>query len=62
MLGLIRSKYSSGLPGPTGGLSLNGELLLSEARQDFEELNRQLLDYEVGNGGVNYMNTAFLIG
>jgi len=36
MLGNIRSKYASGLPGPTGGLSLNGETLLSEARQDFE--------------------------
>lgn len=62
MLGMIRSKYSSGLPGPTGGLSLNGDLLLSEARQDFEELLRQITDYEVGNGGVNFMNTAFMIG
>jgi len=62
MLGMIRSKYTSGLPGPTGGLSLNGELLLAEARQDFEELNRQLLDYEVGNGGATYLNTAFMIG
>jgi hypothetical protein len=62
MLGMIRSKYSSGLPGATGGLSLNGDLLLSEARQDFEELLRQITDYEVGNGGVNFMNTAFLIG
>jgi hypothetical protein len=62
MLGMIRSKYSSGLPGATGGLSLNGDMLLSEARQDFEELLRQITDYEVGNGGVNFMNTAFLIG
>ena len=62
MLGMIRSKYSSGLPGPNGGISLNGDLLLSEARADFEELLRQINDYEVGNGGTNFGNTAFFIG
>lgn len=61
MLGMIRSKYSA-VSGPNGGLSLNGDMLLSEARQDFEELNRQLNDYEVGNGGIGFGNTSFLIG
>lgn len=55
-LGLIRSKFSS-VPGPNGGLTLNGDLLMSEARMDFEDLSRQILDYEVGNSGV-----AFFIG
>ena len=61
MLGMIRSKYST-LPGPNGGLTLNGDLLIAEARTDFEELLRQINDYEVGNGGVNFGNCAFLIG
>ena len=61
ILGQIRSKYPS-LPGANGGLSLNGDTLLNEARQDFEECLRQIRDFEVGNGGVEWGNTAFLIG
>ena len=61
MLGMIRTKYSA-LPGANGGLSLNGDMLISEARQDFEECLRQIRDFEVGNGGVEYDNGAFLIG
>lgn len=59
-LGLIRTKYSS-VAGPNGGVTLNGDMLMSEARLDFEDLNRQLLDYEVGNGGTNFGNTSFFI-
>lgn len=61
MLGMVRSKFSS-VPGPNGGLTLNGDMLISEARQDFDDLLRQITDYEVGNGGVNFGNTAFFIG
>lgn len=61
MLGMIRSKYPS-LPGANGGLSLNGDMLISEARQDFEECLRQIRDFEVGNGGAEWDNTALLIG
>ena len=61
ILGMIRSKYPS-LPGANGGLSLNGDMLISEARQDFEECLRQIRDFEVGNGGVEFDNGAFLIG
>lgn len=61
MLGMIRSKYGN-LPGPNGGITLNGDLLLSEAETDFQELLRQITDYEVGNGGVNFGNASFLIG
>lgn len=59
-LGLIRTKYSA-VAGPNGGVTLNGDLLISEARLDFEDLNRQILDYEVGNGGTFFTNTSFFI-
>lgn len=61
MLGLIRSKYTSGTPGPGGSITLNGDMLLSEARQDFTDLRQQMLDYEVGN--LNEVgNVAFMWG
>lgn len=61
MLGEIRSKYGS-LPGAGGGITLNGDSLLARATEQQTELIRQITDYEVGNGGVNFGNTAFLIG
>lgn len=61
MLGMIRSKYSSGTPGPGGTINLNGELLVSEARQDMTELKEELLNYEYG-GLVGIGNASFLIG
>lgn len=59
VLGLIRSKYSSGTPGAGGNITLNGELLIAEARQDFTELRQQLFDYEAG-GHTNHANVSFL--
>ena len=61
MLGLIRSKFASGTPGPAGTINLNGELLVSEARQDMIELKEELLNYEYG-GMVGMGNCSFLIG
>jgi len=61
MLGLIRSKFSSGTPGPAGSINLNGELLVSEARQDMAELTESLLNYEYG-GHIGHGNVSFLIG
>jgi len=61
MLGMIRSKFTSGTPGAAGSINLNGELLISEARQDMTELKEELLNYEYG-GQVGLGNTAFLIG
>jgi len=61
ILGMIRSKFASGLPGAGGGLSLNGDTLISEARADFEECLRQISDFEAGNG-PGFGNSAFLIG
>lgn len=61
MLGLIRSKFSSGTPGPGGTINLNGELLISEARQDMTELKEQLMNYEFG-GMVGNGNCSFVFG
>ena len=61
MLGLIRSKFASGTPGPAGTINLNGELLVSEARQDMMELKEELLNYEYG-GHIGHGNVSFLIG
>lgn len=60
MLGEIRSKYGS-LPGPGGGLTLNGDACLSRSTELQTELLRQISDYEVGNG-VNFGNVSFLLG
>lgn len=61
MLGLIRSKYGN-LPGPNGGVTMNGDQLLSLAAEKQTECLRQLSDFEVGNGTVQFGNPAFLIG
>lgn len=61
MLGLIRTKYGT-LPGPNGGITLNGDMLLNMASEKQTELLRQINDYEVGNGVGNFGNTSFLIG
>lgn len=61
MLGMVRSKFSSGTPGPNGSINLNGELLIAEARQDMQDLKQALLDYEYG-GHVGHGNVSFLIG
>jgi len=60
-LGLIRSKYGT-LPGAQGGLTLNGDTLLARSTELKAELRRQVNDYEVGNGGVNFGNTSFFLG
>lgn len=61
MLGMIRTKYGT-LPGPNGGITLNGDTLLNMATEKQAELLRQINDYEVGNGVGNFGNTSFLIG
>lgn len=61
MLGHRRSKYGS-LPGPNGGITLNGSELMSQGTEMQVELLRQLSDFEVGNGGFEFGNCALLIG
>lgn len=59
-LGYIRSKFGS-LPGPGGGITLNGSELLSRADTKFEELKRQVNDFEIGNNSPDHAS-PFLIG
>jgi hypothetical protein len=59
-LGMIRSKYTSGTPGAAGTISLNGDTMLAEARQDFTELKQALLDWEYQN--AEHGNVSFLMG
>jgi len=61
MQGRIRDKYQS-LPGPGGGLSLNGSNLIAEAQGLQEDCLRQIMDMEVGNGGAEFGNYSFVIG
>jgi hypothetical protein len=61
MLGLVRSKYGT-LPGPNGGITLNGDQLLQMANEKQADLLRQISDYEAGNGVGNFGNTMFLMG
>jgi hypothetical protein len=61
MLGNIRSKYAS-LPGAGGGTQLNGDALLQASRDDQVELLRQIMDFEVGNGGNTFGNYSFMMG
>lgn len=58
-LGLIRSKYTSGTPGAAGTITLNGDTLLAEARQDMTELKEALLNYEYQN--AEHGNVSFLM-
>jgi hypothetical protein len=60
-LGMIRSRFSSGTPGAAGTITQNGELLITEARQDMTELKQSALDFEWG-GHVGHGNVSFLFG
>lgn len=60
-LGFIRSKFGN-LPGAGGGVTLNGSELMGIASEMQVEALRQLSDFEVGNGGTNFINCAFLMG
>ncbi len=61
MLAKMRGKYAS-LPGPGGGLSLNGSELAAEAERLQTDCLRQINEMEIGNGGAEFGNHAFLIG
>lgn len=60
ILGHIRTKFGS-IPGPNGGITMNGDTLFQQAREDQTELLRQLQDFEVGNIG-EFGATGIMIG
>lgn len=61
ILGQIRSKYSSGTPGPAGTITLNGSDLIAQAQQEMTDLKASIQNYEYG-GLINLGNASFLIG
>lgn len=55
MLGQARSKYTSGIPGPQGNVSLNGDALIQQAQQEIEILNKELDDIYTGGDGYSFI-------
>lgn len=55
MLGEARSKFTSGLPGPDGAVTLNGEQLKQEALQDLERLEQEVLNFNTGSNGMPFI-------
>ncbi|MDA8915628.1 hypothetical protein N9I01_00215 [bacterium] len=55
MLGEARSKYSSGLPGAGGSITLNGDALKSEAQAEMEKLNEAIHMMEEGSDPLGFV-------
>ena len=47
IIGQAYSRYST-LPGPSGGITLNGPALISEATAEMEKLDKEILDFMTG--------------
>ena len=55
MLGEARSKYTSGLPGAGGAITLNGDALKAEASQMIVDLKTSLHNMEEGNSPLGFV-------
>ena len=55
MLGEARSKFGSGLPGPGGAVTLNGDTLKSEALTEIEQLLTGIHNMEEGNSPLGFV-------
>lgn len=55
MLGQARSKFASGLPGPEGNVTFNGEALIQEAAAEVERLEKELSDQLAGGDGYSFV-------
>lgn len=55
MLGEARSKYSSGLPGAGGTITLNGDALKSEGQAEIEVLREKIRNMEEGNQPLGFV-------
>jgi hypothetical protein len=55
MLGEARSKYTSGLPGAGGAITLNGDALKAEGQQEVESLRERLHNFEEGNTPLGFV-------
>ncbi len=54
MLGEARSKYTSGLPGAGGTITLNGDALKQEGQAEVESLREKLHNFEEGNTPLGF--------
>lgn len=54
ILGEARSKYSS-IAGPNGGVQLNGQALLAEAKEEIDDLDEQLRQYTDGGAPLSWV-------
>lgn len=57
MIGEARSLFSGGLGGPQGGVSLNGDQMKQEAKEEMERLENEIKEFIDGSGTM-----PFLIG
>lgn len=55
MLGEARSKFTSGLPGPGGAVTLNGDALKQEAIAEMEQLISDIHNMEEGNSPLGFV-------
>ena len=55
MLGEARSKFTSGLPGPGGAVTLNGDALKQEAMAEMETLITEIHNMEEGNSPLGFV-------
>jgi hypothetical protein len=55
MLGEARSKFTSGLPGAGGSVTLNGADLKAEAQSEMESLKQSLHNMEEGNSPLGFI-------
>ena len=55
MLGEARSKYSSGLPGAGGTITLNGDALKSEGQAEIEVLREKIRNMEEGSQPLGFV-------
>ena len=55
MLGEARSKYTSGLPGAGGAITLNGDALKAEGQGEVESLKERLHNFEEGNTPLGFV-------
>ena len=55
MLGEARSKYTSGLPGAGGTITLNGDALKAEGQGEVESLREKLHNFEEGNTPLGFV-------
>ena len=54
MLGEARSKFGS-IAGPGSAITLNGTALKGEAKESFEKLDKELMDYTAGGTGYYFI-------